>query len=80
MKKIKKNKIFIKIIGEIIKNLEWRYYLVKILQNYDYYNLKQNETYAVPFNLLRKCDNNSIKIIFDYNIKRGNQIIKRILK
>ena len=59
--KVRKNKSFIKIIGEIIKDLGGGYYLIKILQNYDYYELKENEVYAIPFNFIRKCEYNLIK-------------------
>lgn len=74
--KVRKNKSFIKIIGEIIKNLGGGYYLIKILQNYDYYELKENEVYAVPFSFIRKCEYNLIKQIFAYNNSNKKTIIE----
>ena len=65
--KIKKNKSFIKIIVEIKENLGGGLYLIKIIQNTLNINLKKNQCYVVNFNLLRKCDENIINKIFNYN-------------
>ena len=70
--KIKNNKSFIKIIGEIKEVLGAGYYLVKILQHNNSYNLKKDDSYAIPFNLLHKASEDIIKKLMEFNDNNKN--------
>ena len=71
--KIKKNKSFIKIIVEILENLGGGSYLIKTMQNNNIYKLKQDKSYVVNFNLLKKCEIILLNKIIDYNNKNKNE-------
>lgn len=70
--KIKNNKSFIKIIGEIKEVLGAGYYLVKILQHNNSYNLKKDDSYVIPFNLLHKASEDIIKKLMEFNDNNKN--------
>ena len=45
--KVKKKKSFIKICVNVVKSINGGNYLIKIYRNYEYYGLKNGETYCV---------------------------------
>ena len=65
--KVKRNKSFVKICVEIIEYINGGNYIIKIIGDYNYYNLLNDEKYAVPNKMLIKCDisvwNNYFKYI-----------------
>ena len=65
--KVKRNKSFVKICVEIIDYINGGNYIIKIIGDYNYYNLLNDEKYAVPNKMLIKCDisvwNNYFKYI-----------------
>ena len=73
--KVKKKKSFINICAEIIKYIDGGNYLIKIIGNYEYYNLKNNEIYCVSSLMIRKCQEelwNDIKKYIELNLENVN--------
>ena len=68
--KVKNKSSFLKICVQIIEYINGGNYLVKIKGDYNIYNLNNNEIYCVKYNLLRKCDNQTWKNIFELNNKK----------
>ena len=64
---VKKNKSFFKICVKIEENLNGGLYIIKIIGNYDFTNLKNNELYCVNFNLLLSCDKEIWEQLYIYN-------------
>ena len=67
-----------KILAQIIEYINGGNYLVKIKVDYNIYNLNNNEIYCVKYNLLRKCDNQTWKNIFELNNKKYSNDNKEV--
>ena len=81
--KVKRNKSFVKICVEIIDYINGGNYIIKIIGDYNYYNLLNDEKYAVPNKMLIKCDisvwnnyfkyiNNQKNLLSPYENKKEN--------
>lgn len=56
-----------------MENLGGGSYLIKTMQNNNIYKLKQDKSYVVNFNLLKKCEIILLNKIIDYNNKNKNE-------